>query len=200
MPSRAYAKYLKAEAGAVLLRQTATDARLRPITADVKAKYLHASLAAHVAAWDNYVKTVVREYHSKISNPLDVRYSQIHEISGFFVEKSLKALNTPNRDNARNTIFHCTNYDPIGDWHWLSAGLSGPDVKDFLDEIFMVRHSFAHGFDLPRLSWLARTPHHQHLNVASMKKVQALFHHLVKETDKGLAASAVGVHSSTPLW
>ncbi len=200
MPSQAFDSFLRAEAEALLLRETATEPRLRPISSATKSKYLHAALTAHVAAWDNYVRSVVREYYREISDPLDLRLSHAQGISFQFVEEKLKKLNTPNWDNARNAIVLCTGYDPFGDWRWRAAGLSSNDVREFLNEVFRARHSFAHGFAMPQLNWLARTPGNHNLNVESMKKVEKLLRHLALQTDRGLSLHAATIYGSAPIW
>lgn len=200
MPSRAHEKYLEAEKLARILRNTAKDPRLRPISSTVKQKYFHASLAAYVAGWDNYIKSVVREYNSRITDPLDVKYSQVHSVASKMSERVLHKLNTPDRDNARDALLICTGYDPIGDWVWQKASLSAIEVKEFLGEIFKVRHSFAHGFDLPSFDWTSTTGGRKQLTDHALQRVEAFLRHLVKRTDKGLCRHASIFFPGAPIW
>lgn len=200
MGSAALAEYTSAASGARTLCATATDARLRPLSLQVKQQYLHASLAAHVAAWDNYIKSAIREYYRRTANPLDVRYAVLHNTVQMLSASALRKLNTPNRDNARNAIVECVGYDPLPDWTWKSANLTATDIKDFMDEVFKVRHSFAHGFGLPALDWLAPKSGANRLTVSAVNRVDHLFSHLTLRTDKGLAKYATLAGAPSPIW
>ena len=111
-----------------------------------------------------------------------------------------KKFNTPNWDNTRTYLITATGYDPLPDWTWKAAKLSAADVKDFLDEVLRVRHSFAHGFSLPALSWLERTPGQQNLSAESMKRVQKLLLHIARQTDRGLAAHGRAAFPPATMW
>jgi len=200
MSSIAFSKFLDSQDLAIMLRKTAQDVRLRPIKWDVKQKYYHASLTASVAGWDNYVKSVVREFYRSLSNPLDQRYAFAHSLAGDMSEKVLSRLNTPDRDQARNAILLCTGYDPINDWTWRKAQMSATDVKEFLADIFRVRHSYAHGFALPSTAW-TRTPTGKvQLSSISLARVEAFLRHLAKRTDNGLRGHAKTVTQGLIVW
>jgi hypothetical protein len=200
MASQAFQTYLGAQEMARVLRGTAQDRRLRPMTLRVKQKYYHAALAAYVAGWDYYIKSCVREFYTCTSDPFDARYFTVHTRSIDLTEKFLRNLNTPDRDRAREAILLCTGYDPIGDWTWPRAAMSATQVKDFLDEIFKVRHSFAHGFELPGFSWTTTATGKRQLADAALGRVEAFLAHLVKKTDSGLRLHAATFFRGPPIW
>lgn len=199
MPSQAYQGYIRSENLARVLRETAKDKRLRPIQNATQQKYYHASLAAYVAGWDHYVKSVVKEFLLRISAPSDPRYHQLHGVARALAEKELKKLNTPNRDNARAAIVMCTGYDPYSDWVWTRARMNATDVKEYFEEIFRVRHSFSHGFELPGFTWTTISSGRKQLNDASLARVEAFLRHIVAATDAGLAKHAA-LFQNPAIW
>lgn len=186
MPSVAISGFRKSVVSADSLRATASDSRLRPIKTSTKNDFLHAALAAYVAAWDSYLNTVVKEFIDKTSSPLDVEYSGIHARYADFANRSLEKFNTPNSNNSRVLLIQCTGYDPIGDWIWQRANMNGLQVRDFLDQILKVRHSFAHGFPIPSYDWTVTPTGKRQLSASSIDKVRSFLTHLVSVTDKGL--------------
>lgn len=200
MPSNAFRKYKEDESMAGVLRDTAKDARLRPMQISVKQKYYHAALATYVAGWDNYIKSSIREFYSRTSDPLDVRYFAMHSISRTLTESILQKLNTPDRDRARNAILNCTGYDPINDWTWPSTAMSATQVKDYLSEILKVRHSFAHGFSMPGFTWTTTPTGKKRLSYSALSRVEAFLVHLVAQTDSGLCRHAASFFPGPPIW
>ena len=85
--------------------------------------------------------------------PLRVDYHAIHEVARMAGERAMERFNTPNWENARNFLIATTGYDPISDWTWPRRGMGVQDVKERLNQILRVRHSFAHGFAIPSYSW-----------------------------------------------
>ena len=136
-----------------LLRETSIDRRLRPISHQQAEAYLHASLAANVAAWEAYLEQLVGEFFTVTSNPVISSYHTMHTVAKENALREIKAFNTPNAQNSRELLNHTTGYDPINDWIWPARGMSGPHVRARLDEILRVRHSFAHGLSLPAYAW-----------------------------------------------
>ncbi|NES24107.1 MAG: hypothetical protein F6K41_35655 [Symploca sp. SIO3E6] len=153
MPSPAAVKYGLASKKAQILRQTATDIRLRPVSRNQAQVYYHSALAAFVAAWDAYINDLVRNFFDATSNPLDTKFHAVHTIARGKAEQALNKFNTPNWENTRNLLAECTGYDPIGDWIWRARHMNGVAVRQRLNEILKVRHSFAHGFSIPAYSW-----------------------------------------------
>jgi hypothetical protein len=161
--------------------------------------YLHASLAMSVAAWDAYLNAIVVEFFSAVANPVDVPFHSLHTLSRGFAERALERFSTPNFENSRSLIVSCTGYDPYADWGWKPRGLSPLEVRDLLNQILRVRHSFAHGFSIPAYPWTQSSKGRVRLTSAGVATVEALLKYLVAATDKGLrlhvrAAFNVDVH------
>jgi hypothetical protein len=139
-----------------------------------------------VAAWDAYLNAIVREFFNAVANPLDIPFNSLHTIGRGFAEQALERFNTPNFENARSLIVSCTGYDPYGDWVWKARGLDPLDVREFLNQILRVRHSFAHGFSIPAYPWTQGPRGEVRLTSAGVGTAEALLKHLVAVTDKGL--------------
>tara|TARA_R110002074_G_scaffold181591_1_gene346241 strand:- start:579 stop:1181 length:603 start_codon:yes stop_codon:yes gene_type:complete len=186
MPSKSAEKAIVAISNAKKLRVTSPDAqRVRP-DRTTQQLYLHASLAASVAAWDAYLNNIIREYYSEIVIPGNQSFIALKQVTQKFADTSLTKFNTPNFENSRTLLVTCTGYDPYGDWIWSRRSFSVLQVHDKLNEILKVRHSFAHGLNIPKYDWTETPKGKVRLTVAAVTEVEALLIHLVKETDSGL--------------
>jgi len=183
MPSTAALNAQKLIQASTELAETASDPRLRPIRRARVQIYYHAAL---VAAWDSYIKALVREFFQILINVRDQKFSEMHEIAFSMTERLLKKFNTPNWENTRNVLILTTGYDPQTDWQWPARRMNGQQVHLFLNEVLRVRHSFAHGFSIPGYSWTQSATGRIRLTKRSLADVTALFKHLIKVTDKGM--------------
>ena len=186
MPSPAALKYQSASNTARILRQTASDPRLQPISRNQTQVYYHSALAAFVAAWDAYINELVRNFFTVTANPLDPKFHAVHSIARETAYRALERFNTPNADNTRNFLIQYTGYDPIGDWVWSAKSMSGVAVRQRLNEILRVRHSFAHGFSIPAFSWTQTATGKVRLTAKGIDEVDSFLKYLVKVTDQGM--------------
>jgi len=182
------------------LRNSAVDFRLRPIKDTQKQTYLHSYLAGVIAAWDSYIKAIVKEYMLKVSNPLDVRYHSIYTLLKDYTEQSIKKLNTPNAENSRNFLLSSVGYDPWTDWIWTPRAYTARATRDLLNEIFHVRHSFAHGFPMPSYSWNTSSSGKTRLTLTSVDNATELLKYLVLSTDDGISNHLQNVHAIVTGW
>ncbi|WP_276487060.1 HEPN domain-containing protein [Ectopseudomonas mendocina] len=184
MVSVAISRFQQQMDNAEKLRQTQTS-KNQNIEKQI---YYQASLAATVAAWDSYIKAVTNEFISKtFSRSSDSFYLIIHNSLQIQFKEKTKRLNTPSFDNARNYILEFTGYDPIADWGFPKLNWSHFQVKNRLEEILKVRHSFAHGFPTPPLPWTTSTTGGgPRLKLDDMKFNELIITHLVKTTDSKL--------------
>lgn len=196
MPSPAAIKYQSLVAMArVLQRQPSAG-----LTRGDRQIYHHAALAAHVAAWDAYVKELIRSFFTEIADPLAMKYSLLHNIALASADRTLEKFNTPNWQNTRNTLIQTTAYDPIGDWVWPARHMTGPMVRVRLDEILKVRHSFAHGFAIPPYSWTQSTSGQVRLTQSALLDTDAFFQNIVMRTDKGMQTHIITNYAVSLVW
>jgi hypothetical protein len=178
---RSKADYLISHAGSLKLKSQGSE----------KAILLHAALAAHVAAWDSYVKRLMKEKYSAIFHSNSVDYMALHEISKKRTEKAIEKLNTPNAENCRNFMIESSGFDPWPSWINVRFGNSvltaNLMVNARLNEIFKVRHSFAHGFTMPNFHWNTNAIGGAHLDCSCLRSVSGFFGQLATKTDEGFS-------------
>lgn len=166
-----------------------------------KSACLHAAWAMLVAAWEAYLERLVREAQQAITDPSHAKLSAVIALLKLITENEIKRFNTPNSGNARDLLYQHTGYDPINDWHWVKAGLSGPQSRSRLDEILRVRHSFAHGFPIPvDITWVKNRSNPGRLNIKTVKQVDEFLSHLVRATDTGMSSHLSSVFGILISW
>ena len=167
--------------------------------ADIQILY-HASLALNVATWDAYLNDIVIEFFSAISNPLHQQFGAMTGLTRQFADRALKRFNTPNFENARELLTNCTGYDPYADWAWQRKSLSVLQVKEFLNQVLKVRHSFAHGSAIPAYAWTQNSSGKVRLTKQSVKQAGSLLHHLILRTDHGLSRHISATYGVSLTW
>jgi RiboL-PSP-HEPN len=199
-PSPSAVSYFTAIEKTGILRRVANDNRLRPIPKDHKQAYYHAALAVSVAAWDAYIKNLVLNFYTEVTDILIAKYHALHTVTSNLAGVALSRFNTPNAENSRNLLIQYTGYDPIGDWIWPAARMNGQQVRDRLNEILKVRHSFAHGFGLPAYSWTRSRSGHIRLTNEAIQNTEAFLNNLVTRTDRGMQEHINTQYGATVLW
>ena len=200
MPSSAALKYITAADRIQVLRKAATDRRLRPMLPDEIQVYYQAALAAYVAAWDAYINNIVRDFYNVIADALNPKFHAVYTIAQQAAERDLDRFNTPNWENTRNLLVQCTGYDPINDWIWTRGGMNSFQVHSRLNEILRVRHSFAHGFNMPAYDWTQSPSGRVRLTSKAIQKTEAFFKNLIKVTDKGMKSYISLTYGLVNIW
>ena len=200
MSSPAALKYITATDRILTLRKAATDGRLRPMSQDEIQVYYHASLAAYVAAWEAYINGLVREFYNVIADSSNSRFNAIYTIAQQAAERALEGFNTPKWKNTRRLLVQYTGYDPINNWVWTRRGIGGLQVRERLDEILQVRHSFAHGFDIPAYDWTQSPSGRVRLTSKVVQETEAFFKNLVDVTDSGMKAHINQTYGISNIW
>lgn len=151
MPSAAYKKFYDNLVSAQVLRvNVGLPCSACSDQSFVDQTLLKAAIASAVGCWEGYIEAVIREFVLKIR--LQSHRNAWGLISQYelIVDKKASSLNTPNWDKARELIIEVTGMDPYSGWIWLPKFTNQNDTKNFFDGIMLVRHAFAHGFDVPQ--------------------------------------------------
>ena len=192
MPSPAALKYTVSANRIQTLHRAATDRRLLPMSHDEIQVYYHAALTAHVAAWNAYIKNLVGNFYDVIADPSDLKFSTIYTIARKRTENALTRFNTPTAENTRNILFQYTGYDPINTLLWIQRGK--------LDDIVEVRHSFAHGFDIPSNTWTQSLNRQGRLTNWGIHETKDFFKNLVEVIDQGMKVHIESTYGLTNIW
>ena len=182
------------------LRKAATDKRLRPMLYDEIQVYYHASLAAYVAAWEAYISSLVLDFYNVIADSSNPSFDAIYTIAQQATGRAVERFNTPNSENTRNLLSQYTGYDPINDWVWPQRGMGGLQVRERLNEILQVRHSFAHGFGIPAYNWTQSPGGKIRLTSEAIQETEAFFKNLVKVTDRGMKTHIEATYGLANIW
>lgn len=188
MPSPAATKFLQSLGRAEVLRATRIPSGSPKEVSSKRQVYYHAALAASVAAWDAYLNQIVLDFYNVTANPLDAAYHSLHASARAVAESALKKFNTPNWENSRNLLVLHTGFDPLPHWVWPAQRMAVAHVQERLNQILKVRHSFAHGFQIPSFSWTQSPKGSVRLAVEGLRFNERLFRHLVRKTDKEMSA------------
>lgn len=200
MGSPAQVKYREGVARAARLREAVSDSRLRPIPRDQSQAFAHASLTMLVASWDAYLNELVTVFYLITANPADPAFNRIHEIARRESENISRRFNTPNWENSRDYLLRTTGLEPTSLWIWPARHMTGIVVRERLNEILKVRHSFAHGFGIPSYPWNRTPTGRVRLNASVLREVESFFTNLVRRTDSGMKSYITSTFGNTVPW
>lgn len=162
--------------------------------------HYHASLAATVAAWESYIHAIVAVFFAEISAPSSYGFHALHTIAREEAARRLERFHTPNWENTRALLVYSVGYDPIHDWIWTRRGLGTQQVREFMNEILRVRHSFAHGHSMPSYSWNRSKSGRVRLTAAGLQRIEAFFTYMVMSTDIGIARLVLSQYGRKTTW
>jgi hypothetical protein len=176
------------------------DSRLRPVKRETCQVLGHAALASIVAAWDAYLKDLVRDFFTETANPRDPGFHAIHEVARLASENRTKRFNTPNWESARDFLALSTGFDCIHFCVWPARSMNATLVRERLNEIVKVRHSFAHGSAIPSYPWIRTPTGNVRLNMTVLKQVEAFFNNLAQRTDNGMKLYIAQTYGKHVQW
>lgn len=149
--SAAFSKFSASIAGArVLAGFNGSQSSSSSSQAFTDACVLSAGVAQGVGCWEGYLEAVLREFVSKTRVQAHRRAWTLIVQFEALVDKMASDLNTPNWDKCRDLLLNVTGMDVYPSWIWAPKFTNQTDTKAFFDGILKVRHSFAHGFPVPR--------------------------------------------------
>lgn len=154
-----------------------------------------AGVVLTVAAWQAYIEKVALEALAKIEakvqvdeegkpTPPWVRAS--FKFRKPSITKSVGDLNTPNSQNVIRLFDWSFGFNPGPFWIWNSPRRrwSKDQFSSRTDEWLKIRHSIAHGNDLPiNMPWIKNASGAARLNLSLLKECQRHFRELVRRTD-----------------
>lgn len=141
---------ISADGARVLSGFNGTPNSFSPSQSFTDACVLSASVAHIVGSWEGYLEGVLREFVSKTRVNAHRRAWTLIVQYEALVDKMASELNTPNWDKCRDLVLSVTGMDVYPSWIWTAKFTNQTDTKSFFDGILRVRHSFAHGFPIPR--------------------------------------------------
>lgn len=200
MGSPASSKYREGVRTAREIRAVLVDVRLRPMTRDKAQTFAHASLAAHVAAWDAYLNQLARDFYAATARPGSPAYMAMHMIAKAQHQEVERRFNTPNYENSREFLLRVTGLDPISCWVWPRRHMGAQQVKERLNQILKVRHGFAHGVGIPAYPWNRTPTGRLKLNTTVLREVDLFFDNLVTRTDGALLRHLHAVYGLSVPW
>ena len=201
MPSPALSTYTTSVRRIQPLRRAATDKRFRSMSHNDEIQvYYHATLTGYVAAWNAYISNLVRNFYDVIADSANPKFDAIHILAKGTVENALTRFNTPNWESTRNFLNQYTGYDPINDWGGSQVNMNLEQVHQRLNEILRVRHSLAHGSDMPAYDWTQSPSGRVLLTGKAIQETGTFFKNLVKLTDSGMKAHIEATYKLTNIW
>ena len=200
MSSPAALKYIATVERIQTLRKTATDRRLRPMLLDEIQVYYHAGLTAYVAAWNAYISNLVRDFYDVVADPLNPKFDAIHTLAKGTADNALKRFHTPNWEKTQELLYQYTGYDPLSDWGRSQPSMNREQVNQRLNEILRVRHSLAHGSDMPTYNWIQSPSGRVRLTSKVIQETETFFKNLVNITDSGMKAHIELTYGLANIW
>lgn len=197
MSSKSYLKYQKLRKKSSFLKELVTQGIH---DSDEKQVLLHAALTSYISSWDAYLNNLALEFFNVIFDPKNPKYLSLYNVALNLINDKVNKFNTPNYENSRNFLFFCTGYDPISDWTNINLFSSNIQVKNYLNEIVKVRHSFAHGVPIPKFSWNQNKQGHVRLTKKDLNTIDSFIYNLVKKTDTGITLWIVSNYGILKPW
>ena len=148
-----------------------------------------------VAAWQAYIEKVLGEGLARLESVVIEPANEIApppwavigiQFQIATVKKSVAKFNTPNAENVKRLFEETFDFDPWPYWTWRLArrNWDGETVRMRTNDWLKIRHSIAHGVDLPnQVSWIIGANGTPRLTLQLLVECKKHFQHLVSETD-----------------
>lgn len=171
-----------------------------------------AGVVMTVAAWQAYLEKISLEFIEVVENSLD------HPADGIAppdwaklilqtrktaAKQEIGRFNTPNCQNARSLLKNITGFDPwpIWEWHQGPRQWNGHDTRIRTDAWVRIRHTIAHGYELPAdLDFLLGQNGQPRLTLKLLQECVKHFKHLVRLSDQGVSTFLADTHAIDTGW
>jgi hypothetical protein len=199
MPSQARHSYsLAAQQRDVLYGLASSTAPFFSTADETEQSCLKASVACGVGCWEGYIENVLREFVLKTKTGITKRPWQLISQFEYVVQRLTDDLNTPSWEKVRELVHTITGIDPTPAWSCTPLFANTQSAKDFFDGLMKVRHSFAHGFNVPH-----GIPHlvtQGKLDGGYVATCSSLIDNLVFRTDALLEHELIHRHNCSNGW
>jgi hypothetical protein len=169
-----------------------------------------AGVVLTVAAWQAYVEKVLAEGVAAIAAdmanpaaPAPAWALHTFQMRRAAVLNLIKKFNTPDDTRVRDLFQDCLGFNPWLSWGWVQGrrNWTSKEVRERTNGWVRVRHSIAHGFDLPAdLAWLRVAAGPPRLTLNLLQECRRHFVHLASQTDFAFADFLVASHALTRPW
>lgn len=164
----------------------------------------HSTVLLAVAAWEQYIESVLLEAFAKFDpgNAAPLHEQKRHGQRRGEIKTEIHKFGTPNAENTQRLFQTTLGIDPTTGWAMQLYGrttwgtFTVAESRTRLNEILQVRHSAAHGHAIPKHSWN---------NTASIGKIEALrimqfLKKLVNQTDSCLRRQMSSEFNIANAW
>lgn len=160
-----------------------------------------------VAAWESYIERVLLEaFASVVTNaaggPNWARH--ILTLKSTEVKETTSDFHTPNGENVQRIFKRALEFDPIPSWTWNAPNRNwDPEMmKTRLNAWVKIRHSVAHGSDLPdNIPWIKpRGAQRPRLNLPLLRECKKFFEHVAAQTDDAFRNWLQNHHGVPAPW
>ena len=169
-----------------------------------------AGVVLTVAAWQAYNEKVLLEALAAIAanlqDPAAAAPSwalQTFNMRRAQLASSVKKFNTPNDVNTRDLYLDSLGFNPWPSWEWPQGRRQwdADEVRRRTNTWVLVRHSIAHGFELPNnVPWLRGENADARLTLGLLKECRAHFVHLTSKIDAAFSDHLVMDHNLPRPW
>ena len=169
-----------------------------------------AGVVLTVAAWQAYNEKVLEEAVDAIAinlrdpaAPAPSWALQTFNMRRAQVASLVKKFNTPSDVNVRDFSLETLGFNPWPSWEWRQGPRqwSVEEVRRRTNTWVQVRHSIAHGFELPmNVQWLRGRNGAVRLTLGLMKECRAHFVHLTSRMDAAFSDHLLSEHNLPRPW
>lgn len=164
-----------------------------------------------VAAWQAYIEKIIPEVldaieagiNDQTAVPPAPHWAHLSfKLRRAAIETQIRRFNTPNADNTRKLLQDAIGFDPWPSWTWRHPRRNWDEkaTRDRTDDWVRVRHTIAHGTDLPNFQFLQGNNGAPRLTLKLLKECLKHFKHVASKTDDALRGFLVKNYGMAAPW